>query len=291
MRGKAGQGADLAHQGAARSSGTARPRRCGSRTRASSSSASRSPTCRPSRSPTRRSSARRGFLFPGIALQERTRRRLSMCPIYIALVADLRPDGLRTGTTPSRASSARPNGASASTMASTASAIAGINQEDPGAFDFGTVDAGTPDDPNKLRGMIGTKGDFAINPRWDFGWDILVQSDKNFSYTYGIDGYSDYVQRSEVYLTGLDDRNYFDLQGDAFPGPGGRSRRATRRRATTSSLGCCRLSTIPTRPTSRSSAANSISTSMPGSSTARDARRFPGAFPVRSAASRAPTAG
>ena len=42
--------------------------------------------------------------------------------------------------------------------------IAGINQEDPGGFHFGTVDAGTPDDPNKLRGMVGSKGDFEINP-------------------------------------------------------------------------------------------------------------------------------
>ncbi len=58
LRGQAGQGADLARQGAARSSGTARRRRFASRTRISSSSAFRSPICRRSRSPTRRSSAR-----------------------------------------------------------------------------------------------------------------------------------------------------------------------------------------------------------------------------------------
>ncbi len=94
--------------------------------------------------------------------------------------------------------------------------IAGINQEDPGAFGFGTTDAGTPEDPNKLRGMVGSKGDFEINPRWSFGWDVLVQSDKNFSYTYGIPGYSDYVQQSELYLTGLAGRNYFDLRAMRF---------------------------------------------------------------------------
>jgi LPS-assembly protein len=94
--------------------------------------------------------------------------------------------------------------------------IAGIHQEDPGGFQFGTVDGGTEADPNKLRGMIGTKGDFVINPRWSFGWDILVQSDKNFSYTYGIPGYASFVQHSQVYLTGLHDRNYFDLRGMRF---------------------------------------------------------------------------
>jgi LPS-assembly protein len=97
--------------------------------------------------------------------------------------------------------------------------IAGISQNDPDAWvakNGYIVDSGPKDDPNKLRGMMGTKGRFAINSRWDFGWDILLQSDKNFSYTYGIDGYSDYVHRSEVYLTGLNDRNYFDLRAQHF---------------------------------------------------------------------------
>lgn len=108
--------------------------------------------------------------------------------------------------------------------------VAGIHQNDPGAFTDGTVDSGTLDDPNKFRGMMGTKGQFAINSRWDFGWDILVQTDKNFSYTYAIPGYGGYYHRSEVYLTGLNDRNYFDLRAMKFqvqeeaPGPGGQEK-------------------------------------------------------------------
>ncbi len=94
--------------------------------------------------------------------------------------------------------------------------VAGISQTDPGAFDMNTVDRGREGDPNRLRGMMGTTGQFAINSRWDFGWDILVQSDKNFSRTYGIDGYSDFVHTSEIYLTGLDDRNFFDLRAMHF---------------------------------------------------------------------------
>jgi LPS-assembly protein len=98
--------------------------------------------------------------------------------------------------------------------------VAGISQQDPDAFisdtGFPNVDSGPPDDPNHLRGMVGTKGQFNINPRWTFGWDILLQSDKDFSNTYGIGGFNDLVHRSEVYLTGLHDRNYFDLRAMHF---------------------------------------------------------------------------
>ncbi len=94
--------------------------------------------------------------------------------------------------------------------------VAGMRQADPGAFDRDTVDRGFAGDANKTRGMMGTKGQFAINSRWNFGWDILVQSDKNFAHTYNIDGYDQKVHRSEVYLTGLNDRNYFDLRAMHF---------------------------------------------------------------------------
>jgi LPS-assembly protein len=94
--------------------------------------------------------------------------------------------------------------------------IAGINQQNPEAFDPRTVDAGTAGDPNRLRGMIGSKGVFQINPRWTFGWDLLAQSDKDFANTYGIVGFSDLIFHDQVYLTGLNDRNYFDLRAMHF---------------------------------------------------------------------------
>jgi LPS-assembly protein len=59
--------------------------------------------------------------------------------------------------------------------------------------------------------MVGS-GEFRINPRWTFGWDVLYQTDKNFSRTYQIGGFDQYVHRSEVYLSGLNERNYFDLR-------------------------------------------------------------------------------
>ncbi|WP_110750989.1 LPS-assembly protein LptD [Phyllobacterium leguminum] len=83
---------------------------------------------------------------------------------------------------------------------------AGIHQMKPGEFDDYTVDQESTN-----RGMVGSKGQFEINPRWTFGWDVVAQSDKNFSRTYGLPGYSDQTIRNEVYLTGLGERSYFDL--------------------------------------------------------------------------------
>lgn len=88
---------------------------------------------------------------------------------------------------------------------------AGIYQMQPENFAANTVDRSAT-----WRGMIGTKGRFQINPRWTFGWNVLAQSDKNFSYTYEINGYRDYYHRSELYLTGLSGRNYFDLRAFRF---------------------------------------------------------------------------
>jgi len=82
--------------------------------------------------------------------------------------------------------------------------IAGIHQFEPDAFDAGTIDA-----DNETRGMIGTKGTFSINPRWSFGWDLMMQSDENFSNTYNIGGFNQSTRRDNIYLTGLGTRSYF----------------------------------------------------------------------------------
>lgn len=85
--------------------------------------------------------------------------------------------------------------------------IAGIHQNQPDAFPIDSVDRHVTN-----RAMVGSKGEFQLNPRWTFGWDLLWQTDKNFAHRYGIEGYDSYVHRSEIYLTGLNDRNYFDLR-------------------------------------------------------------------------------
>ncbi|WP_183730623.1 MULTISPECIES: LPS-assembly protein LptD [unclassified Rhizobium] len=89
--------------------------------------------------------------------------------------------------------------------------IAGIDQMSPGNFSAGTSDAEA-----KQRGMIGSAGRFMINPRWSFGWDVMVQSDNNFSRTYKIRGYDGSPQINTAYLTGLGKRNYFDLRAFYF---------------------------------------------------------------------------
>lgn len=95
--------------------------------------------------------------------------------------------------------------------------IAGIRQRSPEEFYSGS---GIPpevfSDNRTWRGMIGSKGAFRINPRWTFGWDVMAQTDKNFSHTYGVSGYSEVRRTNEVYLTGLNDRNYFDLRAYRF---------------------------------------------------------------------------
>ena len=90
--------------------------------------------------------------------------------------------------------------------------IAGINQLHPEEFKANGVNAGPADDPNKFRGMVGSHGEFKINPRWTFGWDALLQTDKNFANTYNITGYSSSTFINQVYLTGLSNRNYLDLR-------------------------------------------------------------------------------
>ncbi|WP_173931303.1 LPS-assembly protein LptD [Chelativorans sp. Marseille-P2723] len=89
--------------------------------------------------------------------------------------------------------------------------MAGIRQQQPDKWGVNTVDH-----YETYRGMIGSKGDFDINPRWSFGWDVLAQTDKNFSRTYRIEGFSGSVHHSQAYLTGLNDRNYFDLRAHHF---------------------------------------------------------------------------
>ncbi|MEX3008227.1 LPS-assembly protein LptD [Hoeflea sp. TYP-13] len=89
--------------------------------------------------------------------------------------------------------------------------IAGIHQLTPEAFSAGTVDAS-----NTNRGLVASQGEFQINPRWMFGWDVMLQSDNSFANTYGISGYNNVTQVSTIYLTGLSGRNYFDMRSFYF---------------------------------------------------------------------------
>ncbi|MGI9353622.1 MAG: LPS-assembly protein LptD [Rhizobiaceae bacterium] len=88
--------------------------------------------------------------------------------------------------------------------------IAGIRQNDPAAFKY------EPDRLQTRRGMFGTEGRFDINSRWTFGWDILAQSDRNFSRTYKLKDYKAATFTNQVFLRGLNNRSFFDLSAYQF---------------------------------------------------------------------------
>ena len=97
----------------------------------------------------------------------------------------------------------------------------GIFQQDPNAFQdpadnvLGVMSPGNRD----FRGVVDTKGDFAINKRWNWGWDAAVQTDRFFTVDYSMAGSSGGTEKvSQVYLTGQGDRSYFDMRGMGFTG-------------------------------------------------------------------------
>ncbi|MEO3387707.1 LPS-assembly protein LptD [Mesorhizobium sp. CAU 1741] len=94
--------------------------------------------------------------------------------------------------------------------------IAGIKQRSPEEFYSDAASSLWASDNEDYRGMVGSKGAFRINPRWTFGWDVMAQSDKNFSHRYAIEGYDQLDRTDSVYLTGLNDRNYFNLSAYRF---------------------------------------------------------------------------
>ena len=66
----------------------------------------------------------------------------------------------------------------------------------------------------RWRGAVTTTGDFKLNDSWDWGWDGTLTSDKTFLDKYDFDDRD--LATSKVYLTGMDDRNYFSAQALHF---------------------------------------------------------------------------
>ncbi|HZW46904.1 MAG TPA: LPS assembly protein LptD, partial [Microvirga sp.] len=97
--------------------------------------------------------------------------------------------------------------------------IAGISQQDPDAFLPGPRGGGDRD----WRGSLETAGQFYLNERWKWGWDITLMSDKWFLANYNIRNQSLsalYLKEavSTLYLQGQGDRSFFDLRGYYFQG-------------------------------------------------------------------------
>ncbi len=90
----------------------------------------------------------------------------------------------------------------------------GIDQLDPGAF------AGLPGDRD-VRWGVEAKGQFALNDKWAWGFDGVVLSDYYFMSDYRLAQYKDPLGSflnmpteavSQLYLTGVGNRSYFDAR-------------------------------------------------------------------------------
>jgi LPS-assembly protein len=89
--------------------------------------------------------------------------------------------------------------------------LAGIDQAKPSQFAAGTTDANAT-----TRGLVASKGDFQINPRWAFGWDAMAQTDNNFARTYNLPGLNQSTHINDAYLVGVGKRNFFDMRAYYF---------------------------------------------------------------------------
>ena len=90
----------------------------------------------------------------------------------------------------------------------------GIDQLDQGAF------AGQPGD-RQFRGGVDTKGQFALNDKWVWGWDGVLLTDYYFFSDYRLAQYKDPLGSflslpteaiSQLYLTGVGNRSFFDAR-------------------------------------------------------------------------------
>jgi LPS-assembly protein len=90
----------------------------------------------------------------------------------------------------------------------------GIDQLNPSAY------AGQPGD-RQFRGGVDTKGQFALNDKWTWGWEGVALSDYAFMSDYRLAQYRDPLQSfltlpteaiSQLYLTGVGSRSFFDAR-------------------------------------------------------------------------------
>lgn len=97
--------------------------------------------------------------------------------------------------------------------------VTGLYQQDPGLFPSAPYGAGD----RRWRGSLESTGQFYINDKWKYGWDITAVSDQFYLNDYKIKNedpsryyFQDIV--SSVYLRGQADRGFFDLSVYHFEG-------------------------------------------------------------------------
>jgi LPS-assembly protein len=93
--------------------------------------------------------------------------------------------------------------------------LKGEDTNNNGEIDFSEAESGLYAQKD-LRGGFRTTGDFDYNKQWSYGWDITAQSDRTFTRHYGVLNDDRDFATSQVYLTGLGDRNWFDSRAYYF---------------------------------------------------------------------------
>jgi LPS-assembly protein len=63
-----------------------------------------------------------------------------------------------------------------------------------------------------FRGSVLTKGKFALDPYYSWGWDIIAESDDTFRRYYNLDSRLKTDRVSQIYVEGLHDRNYISTR-------------------------------------------------------------------------------
>jgi LPS-assembly protein len=64
----------------------------------------------------------------------------------------------------------------------------------------------------EFRGSVKSKGRFALNPYWAYGWDVLFETDDTFRRYYNLDSRLKTDRVSQIYFEGLHDRNYLSTR-------------------------------------------------------------------------------
>lgn len=86
----------------------------------------------------------------------------------------------------------------------------GVFQLDPDAFD--------PPADKEFRGSLQSNGEFWLNDKWRWGWDVTALSDKFFIEDYSLDLNTQREAISTLYLTGEGNKSWFDVRGYYFYG-------------------------------------------------------------------------
>ncbi len=68
------------------------------------------------------------------------------------------------------------------------------------------------------RGGVESRGDFSLSSWWRFGWDVVVESDDTFRRFYKLDSVLQTDRVNSAHLTGMSERNFFQVKGYHFGG-------------------------------------------------------------------------